>query len=105
LRYACVFLLGQSFSRDHDGIAMKLGIEIRETMVRQEVQSRLPVHHAMRLGGGNPHLVEWLVRTHPLEAVGMHQDIGDPRCFEQHASLGDDDKKRAHGLNNSKETK
>jgi hypothetical protein len=44
---SCVFLLGQAPSCDQDRAALKFGIEIRETVVRQEVQPRLPMHHAM----------------------------------------------------------
>jgi hypothetical protein len=99
LHDACVFLFGQALSRDHDRVTLKFGIEIRETMVRQEVQSRLPMHHAMGLSGGNRHFVGLLARIRRLQAVGMHQDVRDPRRFEQHAPLGDDDQERMHVLN------
>ena len=63
------------------------------------------MHHPMGLGCGNRHLVELLARIQPDQAVGMYQDVGNSRRFEQHAPLGDDDQERVHVLNNINATK
>lgn len=52
------------------------------------------MHHPMRLGSDYRYLVER--RVIGPQAVGLHQDVGDPRRLKQHAPFRDDNQKCMH---------
>src|SRR6202035_2491677 len=98
IRDPCPFLFGLSPASNNDRVPPLSGIEIRKPTIRQQAHSREPLHYAMRLGGGNRHLIKLLVRILRFQTVGLHQNVDDASRLKQHASSRNNDQDRLHVL-------
>lgn len=54
--------------------------------------------HLMRLGCRELHLVTVALSAFRVQAVGLHQNVGNTGGFKQHAAIGDNNKYLLHVL-------
>lgn len=76
-----------------------------QAMIRQQVEAGLAVDHLMRLGGCQLNLVARRDGTFRMQAVGLHQDVGNTGGLKQHAAVGDDNQYFLHVLKSKPLTK
>ena len=91
-------LLVHAASGDDNGVQRFARIQLRQTIVRQQVQTGLAVDHLVRLRGGDDNPVAGMRQPFRMQPVGLHQNVGDTGGFKQHAAVGNDNQDLLHVL-------
>ena len=99
------FLCVLASAGDDNGVEGLARVYLVQTMVRQQIEARLAVDHLMRLGGRQLNLVARGGCTLRMQAVGLHQDVGNAGGLKQHAAVGDDNQYFLHVLKSNLFTK
>ena len=98
-------LLVHPATGNDDGIQRLTGIQIRQAIVRQQIEAGLAVDHLVRLGGRNDDAIAGLRQSFRVQPVGLHQNVGDTGGFKQHAAVRNNNQDLLHVLKSTFITK
>ena len=103
--YGCALLLVHTASGNDNGIQRFTRVQLRQTVVCQQVQARLTVDHLMGLGRGDDNAIAGTRNTFRMQSISLHQNVSDTGGFKQHAAVRNDNQYFLHVLKSKPLTK
>lgn len=98
-------LLVHAAPGNDDGIKRLTGIQLRQAIICQQIETGLAVDHLVRLGRGDDDAIAGLRMASRMQAVGLHQNVGDAGGFKQHAAVRNNNQDLLHVLKSTFITK